>query len=293
MQRKRNISAYIFLILSMVLWGSSFIALKIAYRAYHPMFIMFVRLLISSFIFLPFLKGFKSNYKKGDFKWLILMALFEPCLYFTFEAEALRLTTASQAAMICSLLPILVAIPSYFYLKEKISLSMIGGFMLAIAGSLWLSLASTGSEAGPNPIMGNTLEFFAMLCATGYTVSVKKMGTRYSAVQLTAIQAFVGTPYFLIRAFIAKGAFPAAFHLEPALAILFLAVFVSTLAYMFYAAGIQKTGASTSSIFINLIPVITLILSILILKETIGPIQLAASGLILLGVFISQMKRFS
>jgi drug/metabolite transporter (DMT)-like permease len=289
----KKLPAYGSLILAMILWGGSFVALKISYRAYHPMFIMFARLSISSLIFLPFVGGLKKSYRKGDWKWLVLMALFEPCFYFSFEAEALRMTTPSQAGMICALLPVLVAIPSTLYLKEKISPAMIFGFLLAISGSVWLSLVGKSSVSAPQPLLGNFLEFVAMIFATFYTISVKKLSERYSALSLTAIQAFVGTPFFLIRALIAKDAFPHAFVLGPFLALLFLAFFVSTLAYLCYAYGIQKTSATTSALFINLIPVITLTASLLILKEPITGIQIAASALIMGGVLISQRLFFT
>ncbi|MBN2628082.1 MAG: DMT family transporter [Spirochaetales bacterium] len=284
--------AYAALVLAMILWGSSFVALKIAYRGFHPMFIMTLRLFLSSLFFLPFIKGLGRSYRKEDLKWLILMALYEPCLYFSFEAEALRYTTASQAGMICSLLPILVAVPSVLFLREKVSLPMIGGFALAVGGSVWLSLVSEGSENGPNPLLGNTLEFAAMIFATFYTVSVRKLSARYSAVSLTAVQAFVGTPFFFVRMMLAKDAIPASFSLGPFMAILFLALFVSTLAYLCYAYGIQKTSASTAVIFINLIPVITLTASIAVLGERITPVQISASALILGGVILGQKGRF-
>ncbi len=285
--------AYGALIISMFLWGGSFIALKIAYLGYHPMFIMAARLTLASLFFLPAARGLGKSYRKGDLKWLVLMALFEPCFYFSFEAEALRYTTASQAGMICSLLPVLVIIPSALFLKERITPARIGGFILAVGGSVWLSLVSEGTESAPDPLLGNTLEFFAMVFATCYTVSVRKLSVRYSATSLTAVQAFVGAPFFLIRLIFSPGAFPRAFPPGPTLAVIFLALFVSTVAYLFYAYGIQKTTASTAVLFINLIPVITLVASIMILKEKITPVQIAASALILGGVVLGQRIRFS
>ncbi|MDC7219758.1 MAG: DMT family transporter [Spirochaetales bacterium] len=290
MTNKPSFASYAALVAAMVFWGCSFIALKISFRAYHPMFIMFVRLLIASLVFLPFVKGFGKNYQKGDGKWLVLMALFEPCLYFSFEAEAVRLTSAAQAGMICAMLPVMVALPSAFYLKEKISFPMIIGFILAIGGSVWLSLISESSESAPRPMLGNMLEFVAMIWGTCYTISVRKLSTRYSALTLTAVQAFVGTPFFLIRMVLSPDSLPHYFAPGPFAAILFMALFVSVLAYSCYAYGIQNTSATTAALFINLIPVITLIASIVILKEEFSIRQLAASSLILGGVIVSQIK---
>ena len=65
------------------------------------------------------------------------MAICEPCLYFLFEARALQLTSASQAGMITAMLPLLVAILAWGWLKERISRQTLLGFMLAI-GPYWL-----------------------------------------------------------------------------------------------------------------------------------------------------------
>src|SRR5210317_1461960 len=90
----------------MLLWASSFVALKLAFRGYHPMQVIFGRMLIASLCFVVFIPSFrKLNWRRQDVKYLLTMAVCEPCLYFLFEAKALELTSASQAGMITAMLP--------------------------------------------------------------------------------------------------------------------------------------------------------------------------------------------
>ena len=101
----------IILLIAMLFWGSSFIALKLAFQYYDPMVVIFGRMVLGTLFFLFFLRKFRGvTYLKGDWGRLVLLALFEPCLYFIFEATALSYTTASQASLITALCPLMVAV---------------------------------------------------------------------------------------------------------------------------------------------------------------------------------------
>jgi len=86
------------LILAMILWASSFIALKLAFRVYDPMVVIFARMLIASLCFLAIARRVTRHvqYQSGDYRLILFMAFCEPCLYFLFEAKAVVNTTASQ-----------------------------------------------------------------------------------------------------------------------------------------------------------------------------------------------------
>ena len=89
----------------MILWASSFIALKIAFQGYHPMIVIFGRMVVGSICFLVFYRQLRHTViKREDVKYLLFMAVCEPCIYFIFEAKALELTSASQAGLITAML---------------------------------------------------------------------------------------------------------------------------------------------------------------------------------------------
>ncbi len=75
---------------------------------------------------------------------MAVMVLCEPCLYFAFEAKALVYTSAAQAGMITTIMPLLVAIAAWFFLKESITPRIIIGLLIAIFGAIWLRTAGMG-----------------------------------------------------------------------------------------------------------------------------------------------------
>jgi len=276
----------------MILWASSFIALKLAFRAYHPMFVIFMRMAIASVCFLLVLRRFGGfHYRRGDLKAMLFMAVCEPCLYFIFEAKAIQNTTASQAAMITAMLPLMVAVVAHFHLKERMTVRTAAGFALAISGASWLGVCGEPCESAPNPLFGNFMEFTAMVCATGYTITLKRLSERYHPFFLTAVQAFTGSLFFLPIVVFTRSAIPTHFDLTAALSVFYLGIPITLGAYGLYNYGLSKIPASQASAFINLIPVFAVLLGWLVLGERFTAMQYAASSLVLAGVLLSQSMR--
>lgn len=274
-----------------LVWASSFIALKIALETMEPMSIIFGRMLFASIVFCFFWKYFKGlNFSKEDIKYLLLMVFLEPCLYFVFEIKVLQFTSASQAGVITSTMPLLAAIGAGIFLGEAITKRLLLGSILAIFGAIWLSLEASVQDYAPNPILGNLLEFLAMLCGAGYTIIMKHLTKRFNAIFLTAIQAFAGTIFYLPLALWEwQGAMPT-ITFEGFLAMLYLGVFVTLGGYGLFNFSLSKLPASKASVFVNLIPAFAVILAFIVLKETLNVNQILAAGVIFLGVFITQTK---
>ena len=227
---------------------------------------------------------------KSDLKYLALMALFEPCLYFIFEAEALTYTTASQAGMITALLPVMVALGAWFWIEEKLTGRIILGGMLAFVGAVWLSLGGEASDYAPNPLYGNFMEFLAMVMAVGYTLTLKHLSKRFKPLFLTAFQALVGSLFFAPFLLLESVSLPTTFPLMPSLAVLYLGIAVSFGAYGLYNYGVSHMPASEASLYINLIPVFAVIMGYLLLDEALGWDQLLGGMVILTGVWIAQSR---
>lgn len=278
------------LVFATMLWGSSFIALKIAFESYSPVFAIFVRMLVAAGCFLffwPKLKNFK--YQPGDWKLLCLMSLAEPCLYFVLEGMALQYTSASQAGMITSLLPPMVAVLAFFLLGERLNRIAVFGFVLAFTGVAWLSSSAEVTEHATNPLLGNALELAAMACAAVYCLCLKKLSQRYSPISLTALQAFAGALFFLPFVLV-EGLPPVAVNASM-LATLYLGICVTLGAYLLYNTAIIHIELNRAASFTNLIPIFTLVFAYFILGETLTPAQLLACALILVGVVISQHRK--
>ncbi len=280
------------LIMAMILWSTSFVALKFSFNIYDPSFVIFCRLTAAFIILLPFAKKmFTGNIRRrGDIFLLILMSLFEPCLYFIFESMALQNTASSQAAIITAMLPLLVAVTAAFILKESLSPLTITGFVAASAGAALLGLFSETGSSFPNPVLGNFFEFLAMVCATGYTITLRVLSPRYNPLFLTMFQSLTGALFFLPIIIFKKGALPGAFSAEAFGAILYMGLFVSVAAYGLYNYGIGKVKAAKGAAYINLIPVFSLFWGWFFLNEVLNRNQILACMLIITGLLLSQYR---
>jgi len=277
---------------AVILWASSFVALKFAFQHFDPMVVIFGRMFIASICFLLVFKSLRRiDYRPGDWKLLLFMGVCEPGFYFIFEALALSYTDASQAGMICALLPLMVAVAARFTLGERISRKTLAGFGLAIIGAIALSTAADPTDTASNPALGNFLEFLAMVCAVGYIVTLKGLTPRYNPWFLTMIQAFIGSLFYFPLLFLPSTELPTEFPLYAVLSVVYLGVFVTIAAYGLYNYGTSKIPASQASAYINLIPVITLFFGFFLLNERLNWIQYAASGIVIAGVYISQEKK--
>lgn len=278
------------LLAAMVMWSGSYVAMKFALQAYHPLLVVFGRMALATLIFLAFRKrlgGFP--YQRGDWKYLGLMALCEPCLYFLFESYALTYTSSSQAGIVAALLPVSVTLTAALFLKERASLAALAGFGIAVGGITIITLAGSATEHAPDPLLGNLLEVIAMLFASGYTVLARYLSRRYSPWCLTAIQMSIGTLFFSPILLLPSASRPSSWAVGPTLAIVYLGAVVSVLAYGLYNYGLQHVPASQASGYVNLIPVFAVLLGWRCFGERLTWLQFGGMGLVLLGVWLSSM----
>lgn len=277
------------LIIATFLWGSSFIALKYAIAIYDPALVIFLRMLTTLLLSMCLWRYvIRFEYHKGDWRYLIAMSLAEPCLYFLFEGHAMEYTSASQAGVIVSCLPIIVALLAFLLLKEYISKAIVIGFTLCIGGSILLTLLSPSTDNAPNPLLGNFLELLAMVCAAFYTVSVKRLASRYSPLTLIALQGISGSVFFAPFLFFIELPSENQHDFAALMSILYLGSCVTLGGYGMYNYAISKVSVLTAAAYSNLIPIFTLILSAIILNEVLTLWQWFSIIIVFAGVMVSQ-----
>jgi len=277
----------LYLIAAMLIWGSSFAAMKLAVAVYDPILITFGRLVIAALVFLALWRWLGPvQYRRGDWKWLLLMTLFEPLLYFVFEANALRFTSSAAAATVIALLPLSVALAAQWLLREAVTGRLYAGVLVSCVGVMLLTGTGEETALSPHPWLGNTLEFLAMLCAVGYTLVVRRLSAHYPALFLTAVQAFLGGALYLPLLPFAE--FTAAVDWSALLAVGYLGAVVSVLAYLFYNHALGLLPASQVAVYVSLIPALGAFFGWLVLGETLNLTQGAAILLTVAGVGYSQ-----
>ncbi len=277
----------VYLVVAMVIWGSSFATMKLAVAVYDPLLITFVRLLIASAVFITLRGRFGPiHYRPGDWRWLALMALCEPVLYFVLEANALRFTSSAAAATIIAMLPLTVALAAQWLLREAVSGRVYVGVMISVAGVVLLTSIGEQTALSPQPWLGNGLQLLAMLCAVGYTLIVKRLSAHYPALFLTAMQAFIGAVFYLPLLLFAE--FSLTVSWPALLAVLYLGAVVSVLAYLCYNYALSQLPASQVAVYSSLIPVFAAAFGGWLLDEAFSLMQGLAIGLVLAGVAYSQ-----
>jgi len=274
----------------MVCWSLTFIWFKIVNEVYPPLTIVFLRLLISSVILLlvAWFSKVLQKIKRNDYKWILLMSLFNPFLYFVGESLGLTMVSSTLAAVIISTIPLLVPAGAYFFLNERLSPLNIIGIVISFMGVV-IVILKPNFTLDANPL-GVGLLVFAVFCAVGYTLVVKKLVARYNAYSLTFYQNVLGILCFLplVLIFEYKLVFTAEHSVGAILSLIYLAVFGSSLAFILYNFGVKKLGASKANIFTNIIPVLTAIFAYFILKEKMTWQIVTGIAIVLAGLFLSQ-----
>ncbi len=287
----KNILPTLSIIGAVFLWGSSFVAMRIVLKDLHPFAVMFCRLFSALIFIIPIsIKLFPKSYQKNDWKILLSMVLFQPCLYFLFESNALTFTTSSQAGVISACLPLMVAVAAWFFLSESINSKTIIGLILSICGVILLTIFQSRQIDAPHPVLGNILEVGAMFSACANLILIKKLSSNYGAWSLTGMQIIAGTIFFLPGIRYIINADPSIWTMQLIFLLLYLGICVSFLAFGLYNWGISKIKVSRASIFINLIPVTAVMLGWLILGETLNSKQMIAAIIVISGVLLSNQK---
>jgi len=273
-------------------WSFSFIWFKIAYQGYDPITVVLFRLAISTVLITLIALAVKrlQKPKKKDIWLFVLMAFFEPFLYFIGESYGLMHISSTVAAVIVATIPLLSPVAAWFFYREKVRWMNATGLLFSFAG-VGLVVLNGSFQFNASPI-GVSLEFLAVIAAIAYSIVLRKLVTRYNTFTIIALQNFIGMflflPLWLVFEFNTFTTRP--FHPQAFRAIIFLAVFASTLAFVFFTQSIRKLGVNRSNTFINLIPVFVAILSFFILNENLELQQIVGIAIVVTGLFMAQIK---
>ncbi len=272
-------------------WSGSFVAMRVTVQVLNPWSVMWLRMAIALVVLLPFLhRSFPLRFRRGDWKRLILMVLFQPCFYFLLESNALRFTTSSQAGVISASVPLLVALGAWLCLRESLNRFTALGLFLAMTGVVVLTISGRSDVAAANPLWGNALELAAMACAAANMLLVKELCRRYNPWSLTALQVIAGSLFFSPGLGDILQTDPSLWTSALVWSLLFLGAFVTLGAFGLYNWAMSRMPASRASAFINLVPMLAVLLGWLVLNEGLNHLQLLAAMVIVGGVILSQRR---
>ncbi len=283
-------TVHIVAVISMFFWGLSYIWSKYVFEVYSPLTTIFFRLTISFIVLFVFVYATSNDFfiYKKDYPLFALSALFNPFLYFIGENFGLKLVSASVSAIIVATIPLFAPFIAWYYYKEKLKLLNTAGLVLSFIGLLFIILKKDFSlNADP---VGLMLLSLAVVSALFYMVVLKKLTKKYPPVTIIMWQNLIGAIYFL--PFFLFFDFQKVIEIKPdtdvVLSLLMLGIFSSSLAYVLYTYTLKYLGIIKSSLYTNLIPVFTALLSFYLLSESFTFAKIIGMIIVISGLILSE-----
>lgn len=290
-QRKIN-TGHLLALLTILIWGTTFISTKILLKDFTPVEILFFRFLIGYFVLLLI---YSRPIRTTSFKEELLFISAGLCgvtLYFLIENIALVYTLASNVGVIVSIAPFFTAVIAHFFLEEeKFHRQFIIGFLIALAGIILIGL--NGSFLLQlNPI-GDLLALLAPVVWAIYSVLMRKISVlKVHTIGATRRVFFYGLLFMLPALFLFDFQLgPSRFkEISNVAHLLFLGLGASALCFLTWNKAVGILGAVKTSVYIYIVPVITVAASALVLNEKITWAILTGTFLTLIGSYISERK---
>lgn len=291
----KSFKLYASIVLAMVFWSFSFIWTRVAIQSFPPMTLITLRLLIASVLLYVVTKasGRFQPLRRKDIKMFVLLAFFEPFLYYVGETFGLTMVESTLAAVIVSTIPLFAPVLAFFILRERISWANILGIMVSLVGVFFV-IYEPGGGFQANP-WGVALMFLAVFAAICYATTLRKISTHYSTLNVIFYQSLLGLAFFIPTFFLTD--FPTIQTIrvtnEALLALGMLSVFASVVAFVLFAGAVRQVGVTRTNVFVNLIPVFTAIFSWIILDEILTVGKWLGISVVVLGLFVSQWGKIS
>jgi drug/metabolite transporter (DMT)-like permease len=278
--------------MSMVFWAFSFIWFKIANRTFPPVTIVFLRLLFSVILLTTYLTITRSFMKirKGDLKIFMMLATFEPFLYFLGESFGLTYVSATVCSVLISTIPVFVTIGSWLIFKEKLKFINYTGIIVSFVGVTVFILNKNGNIS--YNAKGLALLMFAVISAVGYNLTLSRLVEKYTPVYIVNVQNIIGMTLFLplFMIFDFSHFINTPFRISSLLPIVELAAFASCGAFILFAYSVGYIGIVKANVFTNCIPVFTALFSFILFGEKLSIQNMTGMAILMAGLFMSQMN---
>ncbi|MGO4900928.1 DMT family transporter [Bacillus sp. GM2] len=292
MKTRRETAGHLAAVITIIIWGTTFVSTKVLLEDFAPIDILFYRFLIGLIVLImvhPHVLTFRSWRQEALFAGAGLCGV---TLYFLLENIALTLTYASNAGIIVAVIPMITAVLAHFFLSgEKLEPRFFIGSAAAFTG-LALIFFNGQIMLKLNPL-GDILAAASAFVWAAYAILMKKISTfGYHTIQCTQRIFLYGLLFMVPALFLFDFRFDASPFASPAnwLNILFLGAGASALCFVTWNWSVGVLGAVKTSAYIYMVPVITIAASVVILQEKLTWVAFCGGALTLAGLYISETK---
>jgi drug/metabolite transporter (DMT)-like permease len=286
----------VFLTLTAVFFGGTWVAGKLGVESIPPLTLAAFRFSLASLLLLAWVSRLPAPPKRATMRDLpLILALGSTAVagYNVLFLYGLKLAPASDGAIIVpGLAPVLTAALAWPVLNERLGRTRAAGLAVALLG---LALVmNPGGEQDPNRVRGDVLFLFGAGCWAIYSVIGHSAIARFGAVGATLYATVSGAlmllPFAILeRSWISLAAAP----LTAWLGVIYLGVFGTVLAFVFFYEGVSRIGAARASAFAFLVPIFGVLSSVALLGERLNLLTIAGGALVLAGLWLVQRRAAS
>ncbi|MGE7111788.1 DMT family transporter [Lysinibacillus sp. NPDC047702] len=271
------------LLVTAIVWGSGFVITAIALEYLTAYQVMAGRFLLAAII-LTAIFGYrlKKASKSVIWKGIILGTILY--IAFALQTVGLQYTTPSKNAFLTAVNVIVVPLIAYAVYKRRIDGYEIIGSIVAIVGIGFLSLQGS--------LTMNIGDALSLACAVAFAFDIfctNLFVQKEDAIALTIIQ-FITASLLGILVVVSQGDIPTTLEKEAIYSIIYLAIFSTTLAYLFQNVANQYTSATKAAIILSTESFFGMVLSVIFLHEVLTGRMVVGAVLILLAIFIAEVK---
>jgi drug/metabolite transporter (DMT)-like permease len=275
----------IIMLLAVLFWSGAFIAGKYTANVIDPVTVTFLRFLIASVILTVYIKsqGIEWKLTKMLLQRSLILAVVGMLGYHLFFYKALESTTAIHASLIASTNPFFTYVLSIIFLKSQLKAKKFIYIFMALIGVALIVIDWNFAnliQGGINP--GDLIMIVAVMCWASYSILVKRYITEFNPMIMTTTVFIITT--VLLAPFADYTIVMRLFSYRPEIiaSVVYMGIFPTVFGYMIQQYSIKAIGPEKTNIFINLVPVFTVGLSIVLLGETLNLLNLLA-GIVVVG----------
>jgi drug/metabolite transporter (DMT)-like permease len=290
---RRQFSSYGILLVLSIIWGSAFVAIRIADFELSPINLTLLRWLVSCAGFLVvavFIGKPKTKLEWQDLPRLLVISLFNVPFYHLALNFAEKTVSSGLAGFMSSLNPIFAAVFSAYFLKEKIGKRLALALIIGITGALVLALPDQTFSSG-EPFVGLLELLVVSLSFAGFSALSKPLIHKYGSAPVTIWAGLTGTVMLLpllSPSFVTEAT---ALSSTGWLSILFLAILSTVAGYLMFYTLVSRGAVSRLSIQLYLIPVISVIVGVLLLQESVSVYTIIGGAILLFSIALATIQK--
>jgi drug/metabolite transporter (DMT)-like permease len=287
-----NTNVYLKLVMTAMFWGGTFIATRIAAQTFGPFTGAGYRYAFALVFLLPL--AFRQNrqmfrIKASQIPILMLLGFSGIFAYNYFFFKGLKTIPASRGALLAALNPTIVMIISAILYKEKITVRKMVGILISLTGVVIVISRGKVTELLSSLETGDLFMLGCPLTWAVYTLAARPALRHTTPLQATTWASLSGVIMLLL--FSTTETYPADVPLKVWIALLYLGLIGTVVAFVWYYDGIRKIGPTRTSIFNNLVPVFAVLFSVVILKEKVSWYTWIGGAMVIGGVLFVNLKK--